>query len=72
MKLEKGVISNTQLMLLILSFMEFMVMSINFVYSISGTDTWISVLTAFPIVILVAIGYTAIAKSYGSITNFVG
>jgi len=64
MKLEKGVISNTQLMLLILSFMEFMVMSINFVYSISGTDTWISVLTAYPIVILVAIGYTAIAKSY--------
>ena len=64
MKLEKGVISNTQLMLLILSFMEFMVMSINFVYSVSGTDTWISVLTAYPIAILIAIGYMAIARSY--------
>lgn len=64
MKLEKGVISNTQLMFLILGFMEFMVMSINFIYSVSGIDTWISILAAYPIAILVAIGYTAIAKSY--------
>lgn len=64
MKLEKGVISNTQLIFLILGFMEFMVMSINFVYSISGTDTWITVLAAYAVTILVVIGYTAIAKKY--------
>lgn len=64
MKLEKGIISNTQLMLLILGFMEFAVMSINFVYSISGTDTWIATLAAYGITILVVIGYTAIAKKY--------
>jgi len=64
MKLEKGVITNTQLIFLILGFMEFMVMSINFVYSISGTDTWITVLAAYAITILVAVGYTAIAKRY--------
>ena len=62
MRLEKGVITNTQLMFLILSFMEFMVMSVNFVYSICGADAWIAVLAAYAVTMLVAVGYTAIAK----------
>jgi spore germination protein KB len=64
MKLEKGVITNTQLIYLILSFLESMVLTINFAYSISKHDTWIDVLTAFAIAIPIMLGYTAIAKRY--------
>ena len=64
MKLEKGVISNTQLMYLALCYMETMVMTINFVYSISKQDAWLAILVAFVIVIPVLLGYTAIAKKY--------
>ncbi|PKM73002.1 MAG: spore gernimation protein [Firmicutes bacterium HGW-Firmicutes-16] len=64
MKLEKGVITNTQLIYLILSFLESMVISINFSYGISKQDTWIAVLAAFVITIPIMLGYTAIAKSY--------
>ena len=64
MKLEKGIISNTQLMFLILSFMEFMVLSINMVYSISDKNTWVAILAAYALMIPIALGYTAIAKKY--------
>jgi len=64
MKLEKGIITNTQLMFLIISFMEFMVLAINFVYPISKESTWIAILVAYALVILIALGYTAIAKKY--------
>ncbi|MEA4894807.1 MAG: endospore germination permease [Oscillospiraceae bacterium] len=64
MKLEKGVITNTQLIYLILSFMQSIVISINFVYSVSKRDTWIAVLTAFVIAIPIALIYTSIAGRY--------
>lgn len=64
MKLEKGVITNTQLIYLILSFLESMVITINFAYGVSKQDTWIAVLAAFVIAIPIVLGYTAIAKRY--------
>ncbi len=64
MKVEKGVITNRQLMFLIFSFMEFMVMSINFVYSVSGRDTWIAVLAAYAVAIIAAVMYTAIIEKF--------
>ena len=64
MKLEKGVITNTQLIYLILSFLESILITINFSYGISRQDTWVAVLAAFVITIPIVLGYTAIAKRY--------
>ena len=64
MKLEKGVITNTQLMFLIISSMEFMVVSVNFVDSISKEDTWIALLAAYAVTVLVTFGYAVIAQKY--------
>lgn len=64
MKLETGVISNSQLMLLVLSFMQSMILTINFSYSISEHDTWIAVLTGYGIAVLFALVYLLIALRY--------
>ena len=64
MKLENGEISNTQLMLLVLSFLQSMILTINFVYSISKHDTWIAVLAGFFIAILFTLLYLAIGLSF--------
>ncbi len=64
MKLENGEISNTQLMLLVLSFLQSMILTINFVYSITKYDTWISVLVAYIIAILFILLYLAIGLKF--------
>ncbi|MGI5984655.1 MAG: endospore germination permease [Clostridiales bacterium] len=62
MKLEKGVISNTQLMYFMLCFLQCMVMTVNFNYSITEHDTWIAVLVAYAITILIVLVYTQISQ----------
>lgn len=64
MKLENGEISNTQLMLLVLSFLQSMILTINFVYSITKYDTWIAVLVGFFIAILFTLLYLQIALKF--------
>lgn len=64
MKLENGEISNKQLMLLVLSFLQSMILTINFVYSITKYDTWIAVLVGFFIAILFAFLYLQIALKF--------
>lgn len=64
MKLENGEISNKQLMLLVLSFLQSMILTINFVYSITRQDTWIAVLTGFVIAILFTLLYMSIGLKF--------
>ena len=64
MKLENGEISNTQLMILVLSFLQSMILTINFVYSISKFDTWIAVLTAYVIAIFFTLLYLKIGLKF--------
>ena len=64
MKLENGEISNSQLMLLVLSFLQSMILTINFVYSITKHDTWVAVLVGFIIAILFALLYLEIALKF--------
>lgn len=64
MKLENGEISNTQLMLLVLSFLQSMILTINFVYSLTAHDTWIAVLAGFVIAILFTVLYLKIALKF--------
>jgi spore germination protein KB len=62
MKLEKGRISNIQLMFLATSFLQSKILTINFNYGITKQDTWIAVLAASAIAVLMAVVYTAIAQ----------
>jgi spore germination protein KB len=64
MKLENGEISNRQLMFLVLSFLQSMILTINFVYSITKYDTWIAVLAGFVIDILFTLLYLAIGLKF--------
>jgi Spore germination protein. len=64
MKLENGEISNTQLMLLVLSFLQSMILTINFVYSITKYDTWIAVLVGYVIAIIFTLLYLAIGLKF--------
>lgn len=64
MKLESGEISNNQLMLLVLSFMQSMILTINFVYSITAQNTWLAVLTGFLIAIFFTLLYLSIGLKY--------
>jgi spore germination protein KB len=64
MELENGEISNSQLLLLVLGFSQSLILTINFVYSITKQDTWIAVLIGFFIAILFTLLYLVIALSY--------
>ncbi|MDP4178371.1 MAG: endospore germination permease [Bacillota bacterium] len=64
MKLENGEISNTQLMLLVLSFLQSMILTINFAYSITSHDTWIAVLAGLIIAILFILLYSYISLKF--------
>lgn len=64
MKLENGEISNTQLMFLVLSFLQSMILTINFVYTITIYDTWIAVLIGYVIAILFTLLYLKIALKF--------
>lgn len=67
MKLEKGVVSNTQLIFLIMSFMQSMIMTVGFNYPLTKQDTWIAALAAFAITLLMALVYTSIAKKFAGL-----
>lgn len=64
MKLENGEISNSQLMLLILCFLQGAILTINFTYSVTKHDTWIAVLASFAITLLITLVYLAIARKF--------
>lgn len=64
MKLEKGVISNTQLMFLTFSFMQAMIMTANFNYALTKQDTWIVVIAASGVTALFVLMYAALARRY--------
>lgn len=64
MKLENGEISNTQLMFLVLSFLQSMILTINFVYSLTYYDTWIAVLAGFGLAILFTLLYLEIGLKF--------
>ncbi len=64
MKLENGEISNSQLTILVLSFLQSMVININFSYTVTKHDTWIVLLATLAIALLLALIYTAIAQKF--------
>ncbi|MBC2728976.1 endospore germination permease [Desulfosporosinus sp.] len=64
MKLEKGEISSSQLMLLVGSFLQGGLLSLSFAYAISRQDTWLAVLAALFIGLLFALVYIALANRF--------
>lgn len=64
MKLEKGIISNSQLLFMIVAFMQSMALTVGFCFKFTKQSTWIVVLAAFAITILTALMYLSIAKRY--------
>jgi spore germination protein KB len=64
MQLEKGEISNTELMFLVLSFLQGMLLTINFSYAISKYATWLAVLVGFIITLLFVLLYLQIALKF--------
>lgn len=64
MKLEKGMISNSQLMFLVMGFSQSMILTINYNYEVTKQDTWLAVLAAFPIALLTVLLYLVIARRY--------
>lgn len=64
MKLEKGIITNSQLMFLLIAFMQSMALLVNFSLSLTKQSTWIVVIVAYAITVLAALMYLAIAKRY--------
>jgi spore germination protein KB len=62
MKLEKGIITNSQLMFLLIAFMQSMALSVNFSLPFTGQSTWIVVIAAYVVAVLAALMYLAIAK----------
>ena len=64
MNLENGEISNSQLMLLVLGFLQGMILTVNFTYSVSRQDTWLVVIAGFAIAILFTLLYLTIANKF--------
>jgi len=64
MKLEKGSISNSQLLFMVAAFMQSMALTVGFCFPFTKQSTWIVVPAAFAIAILAALMYLAIAKRY--------
>lgn len=64
MKLENGEISNSQLMILVFSFLQGMILTVAFVYPVAKHDTWLAVLVCFVITILFTLLYLVIALKF--------
>lgn len=64
MKLEQGEISNIQLTVLIVSFLQAMTLTINFTYTLTKQGTWLAVLAGFVLALPIALLYTAIARRF--------
>lgn len=64
MELEKGRISNSQLIILVVSFLQGMILNIDFVFKLTKQGTWLAVLASFAIALIIACLYTAIVQSF--------
>lgn len=64
MKLEKGEISSSQLMFLIVGFMQGELLASSFAYPISKHDTWLAVLAGLTAGLLIALVYIALAGKF--------
>jgi len=64
MKLEKGEITNSQLTILIVSFLQGMILTVNFTYALTRQGSWIAAATGFVISIPIACLHTFIAKRF--------
>ncbi|MCI2107071.1 MAG: endospore germination permease [Intestinimonas sp.] len=64
MKLEKGIISNSQLLFMMMAFMQSMSLTADFSFPLTKQGTWIVVLIAFAITLPTVWMYLTIAKRY--------
>lgn len=64
MKLENGIISNAQLLFIVVAFMASMALTVSFCFPLTEQSTWVVVLVAYAITLLAVWGYLAIAKRY--------
>jgi spore germination protein KB len=64
MDLEKGRISNSQLTVLVVSYLQGMILTVDFVFRFTKQGTWLAVLTGFAIALLIACLYTAIIQRF--------
>ncbi|ADK14710.1 spore gernimation protein [Clostridium autoethanogenum] len=64
MKIEKGIISNTQLTFLIIGLLQSASITVAFVSGITKSNTWISLLTSFIIISFMMLVYTSLNKRY--------
>lgn len=64
MNLENGRIPNNQLIFLVLSFLQSMILTVSFAYPITRQDTWIAVLAAFVLSFFITLLYLAIVKRF--------
>ncbi len=64
MKLEKGVITNTQLMFFLFSALQGGIVAANFNYALTKQDTWLAVLGAFVLAVPIMLIYIALAKKH--------
>lgn len=64
MKIEKGIISSSQLMLTVLCFIQGANLAIAFIYNISKRDTWICIITGYIISFIIILFYIALAQKF--------
>ncbi len=64
MKLEKGEISSSQLMFLIGGFIQGGLLTLSFAYPISKQDTWLAVIAALIIGLLIVLIYSSLASKF--------
>lgn len=64
MELEKGRISNSQLTVLVISFLQGMILTVDFAFTLTKQSTWMAVLAAFAAALLIACLYTAIVQRF--------
>jgi spore germination protein KB len=62
MELEKGRISNSQLSVLVVSFLQGMIVTINFAFSFTKQSTWLAVLVSSAIALLTVCIYTTFTQ----------
>lgn len=64
MKIEKGIISSTQLMFLIIGLLQGSTITVAFISGITKRNTWIVLLTGFIIALFLLLVYTSLSKKY--------
>lgn len=64
MKIEKGIISSSQLMFLIIGLIEASTLTAAFISGITKQDTWIVLLAGFTITLFLLLVYTSLSKKF--------